>query len=211
MSEVTYYIKIFIAIIVLVNPIEGIPLFLTKTSNNTTEEKISIAKKTAVAVFIILIVSLFLGRYILELFGIGIPSFTLSGGIIIFLISVEMVIGKSSTGEKSLPGQSAESDGGDIAVVPLAIPLLAGPGAISTVILYGSRSTGILEDVFLALVVILVTIAVWLSLSASTKMGKALNQTGMKVLTKISGLLVAAIAIELIVSGLNQLFPSLAK
>jgi len=208
MAEVTYYIKIFIAIIVLVNPIEGIPLFLTRTNHFTREQKIAIAKKTSIAVFIVLIVSLFLGRYLLELFGIGIPAFTFAGGIIIFLISLEMVLGKTSSGDKSIPNDPTP-DGGDIAVVPLAIPLLAGPGAISGVILYGSKSTGILEDIILAVIILLIGISVWFALNAATKMEKALNETGIKVMTKISGLLVAAIAVQLIFSGLEQLINSM--
>jgi len=208
MAEVTYYIKIFIAIIVLVNPIEGIPLFLTRTNHFTREQKIAIAKKTSIAVFIVLIVSLFLGRYLLELFGIGIPAFTFAGGIIIFLISLDMVLGKTSFGDKSIPNDPTP-DTSDVAVVPLAIPLLAGPGAISAVILYGSKSLGLWEDVVLAVIVLFVGIAVWLSLNAATKMEKALNETGIKVMTKISGLLVAAIAVQLIFSGLEQLINSM--
>jgi len=204
MAEVTYYIKIFIAIIVLVNPIEGIPLFLTRTNHFTREQKIAIAKKTSIAVFIVLIVSLFFGRYLLELFGISIPAFTFAGGIIIFLISLEMVLGKTGSGDKSIPTDSS-SDASDIAVVPLAIPLLAGPGAISAMILYGSKSAGIWEDIILAVIALFIAMAVWLSLNAATKMEKALNETGIKVLTKISGLLVAAIAVQLIFSGLEQL------
>ncbi|MEO8446682.1 MAG: NAAT family transporter [bacterium] len=210
MSEVTYYIKIFIAIIVLVNPVEGIPLFLSKTHTNSRDEKIAIAKKTSFAVFIILIISLFLGRYVLELFGISIASFTLAGGIIIFLISIQMVIGKTDSGEKSLPGDPAEANE-DVAIVPLAIPLLAGPGAISSVIVYGSQSAGLWQDLILSIVVIVVAFVVWLALNASTRMEKALNETGIKVMTKISGLLVTAIAIELIFSSLLKIVPALAK
>lgn len=210
MSEFTYYIKIFIAIIVLVNPVEGVPLFLSKTTANTREQKIAIAKKTSIAVFIILIISLFLGRYVLELFGISIASFTLAGGIIIFLISIQMVIGKTDSGEKSLPGNPATANE-DVAIVPLATPLLAGPGAISSVIVYGSQSPGLWEDLILSIVVIVVAFVVWLALNASTRMEKALNETGIKVMTKISGLLVTAIAIELIFSSLLKLVPALAK
>ncbi len=211
MSEVTYYIKIFIALIVLVNPIEGIPLFLNNTNNLSRDQKILIAKKTSIAVFIILFVSLFAGRYVLELFGISIGSFSFAGGIIIFLIAVNMVIGKSSdSGEKSLPGQPPKNQE-DISVVPLATPLLAGPGAISSMIVYGSKSTGIIEDVLLCVIVISVSTGVWLSLKAATRMERTLHETGVKVLTKISGLLVAAIAVELIFAGLKQMLPSLAK
>lgn len=210
MSEVTYYIKIFIAISVLVNPIEGIPLFLTKTGNLSREEKISIAKKTSVAVFIILTVSLYLGRYLLELFGIGIPAFTLAGGIIIFLISLDMILGKSKSGDKNIPDDPGLNPS-DIAVVPLALPLLAGPGAISGMILYGSKSNGLEGDIFLTIIVLLVSMFVLISLLTASRMEKTLNQTGINVLTKVSGLLIAAIAVQLVFSGLQQMIPSLNK
>lgn len=210
MSEVTYYIKVFIAIFVLVNPIEGIPLFLSKTHNLTRDEKIATAKKTSVAVFVILIISLFFGKYVLELFGISLPSFSLAGGIIIFLISLQMVIGKSESADKSLPGDPSGSTD-DVAIVPLATPLLAGPGAISSVIVYGSRSPGIIEDLFLCIIVVVVAFLVWLALNAATKMEKSLNETGVKVMTKISGLLVSAIAIELIFTALIKLIGPVLK
>jgi multiple antibiotic resistance protein len=210
MEDVNYYIKIFIAIIVLVNPMEGIPLFLSKTSGLTNKEKIPIIRKTSISVFIILIVALFLGRYLLEFFGIGIPAFTLAGGVIIFLISLEMVLGKSNSGDKVTPNDPNENPL-NIAVVPLAIPLLAGPGPISSVILYGSKSKGIEGDLILAGIVFLVAVAVGASLNAASRMNKFLGETGINVLTKVTGLLIAAIAVQLIFSGLDQMIPSLSK
>lgn len=210
MSEVTYYVKVFIAIIVLVNPMEGIPLFLSRTGDLSQQQKISIARKTSIAVFIILITALFLGRYLLEIFGIGIPAFTLAGGVIIFLVSLDMVLGKSNTGDKDIPKDPTQNPS-DIAVVPLAMPLLAGPGAISGVILYGSKSNGIEEDIILAGIVFLIAVAVALSLNAASRMQKVLNETAINVMTKVTGLLVAAIAVQLIFSGLQQMIPSLSK
>ena len=210
MSEVTYYVKVFIAIIVLVNPMEGIPLFLSRTGDLSQQQKISIARKTSIAVFIILIIALFLGRYLLEIFGIGIPAFTLAGGVIIFLVSLDMVLGKSNTSDKDIPKDPTQNPS-DIAVVPLAMPLLAGPGAISGVILYGSKSNGIEEDIILAGIVFLIAVAVALSLNAASRMQKVLNETAINVMTKVTGLLVAAIAVQLIFSGLQQMIPSLSK
>jgi multiple antibiotic resistance protein len=210
MSEVTYYVKVFIAIIVLVNPMEGIPLFLSRTGDLSQQQKISIARKTSIAVFIILITALFLGRYLLEIFGIGIPAFTLAGGVIIFLVSLDMVLGKSNTSDKDIPKDPTQNPS-DIAVVPLAMPLLAGPGAISGVILYGSKSNGIEEDIILAGIVFLIAVAVALSLNAASRMQKVLNETAINVMTKVTGLLVAAIAVQLIFSGLQQMIPSLSK
>lgn len=204
MQDITYYIKIFIALAVLVNPIEGIPVFLSNTRGQTIQQKADIYKKTSIAVFIILMISLFFGRYILTLFGISIPSFSLAGGIIIFIIALQMVLSKDDSGEKSLP-KATDSDYSDIAVVPLAIPLLAGPGAISSIIVYGSRSTGILDDVFLSGIVLLVSVFVFFSFRATTRMEKALSPARIKIITKISGLLVAAIAIELIFSSVTNL------
>jgi len=205
-----YYIKVFIALMILVNPFEGIPLFLSKTNHCTPDEKTAIAKKTSLAVFLVLVLSLFFGRYVLQLFGITIASFSLAGGIIIFLIAIDMVLGKSDSGEKSMPNDSTNNPS-DIAIVPLAIPLLAGPGAISSVIVYGSTSRGIADDLILAVIVLLVGIAVRISLRAASKMERFLHDTGVKVLTKISGLLVAAIAVEMIFHALIQVIPSLSK
>lgn len=211
MAEVTYYIKVFIALLALINPIEAIPLFLTNTKDLSHDQRIGIAKKTSLAVFVILIFSLFLGRYVLQLFGISTASFSFAGGVIIFLISIQMVMGKDNTTDKSIPNQSAQNDAGDIAVVPLAIPLLAGPGAISSIIVYGSNSGGLKDDIFLSMVVLLISFVVWMSLNAATKFGKLLHQTGEKVLTKISGLLVAAIAVELIFMSIKQMLQDLSK
>lgn len=211
MAEVTAYIKVFIALMVLVNPIEGIPIFLTSTKDLTKQDKNAIAKKTSIAVFIILVISMFLGRYLLELFGIGIPSFSVAGGVIIFLIAVNMVIGKSDSGEKSIPGVGPDPDNGDIAVVPLATPLLAGPGAISSVIVYGSKSTGLVYDIVMCLIVVAVALAVLGAFTASTTVEKSMNATGLKVLTKTSGLLVAAIAVELIFTGLSGMLAPILK
>lgn len=204
MFEFSYYIKVLIAILVLVNPFEGVPVFISSTSNLSRQQKSAIAKKTSIAVFIILIISLFLGKYVLELFGISIPSFSLAGGIIILIIALQMVLGKSNSGEKSLPSDPNQ-DMSDIAVVPLAIPLLAGPGAISSIIVYGSRSTGIVDYIVLSSIVLLVAMIVMASLNATTRMEKVLTSTRVKIITKISGLLVAAIAVELIFSSVINL------
>lgn len=210
MEDVNYYIKIFIAIIVLVNPMEGIPLFLSKTSGLSNKEKVPIIRKTSFAVFTILIISLYLGRYLLEFFGIGIPAFTLAGGVIIFLISLEMVLGKSTSGDKNTPVDPDENPL-NIAVVPLAIPLLAGPGPISSVILYGSKSSGLKGDLILTGIVFLVAVGVAVSLNAASRMDRFLGKTGINVLTKVTGLLIAAIAVQLIFSGLDQMTPALTK
>lgn len=202
MEEITYYIKVFIAVFVLVNPLEGIPLFLTRTSSMTAEQKKAIVKRTSSAVLVILLISLFVGKYLLELLAIGIPAFSVGGGTVIFIIALQMVLSPPPK-----PSDDGSSNGNsDFAIVPLAIPLLSGPGPISSIILYGSKTTSWIDYGILAFIVFLVATGVFLSLNAASKMQKYLGTTGMNVLTKVSGLLVAAIAVELITDGLKQMF-----
>lgn len=207
---ITGYIKVFIAIFVLVNPLEGIPFFLNSTRGMDTDQKNAIAKKTSTAVLFILIFSFFLGKYVLTLFGISTGAFTLAGGIIIFLISLSMVLGKSSQSDKSIPGEN-QSSGSDFAIVPLAIPLLAGPGPISSMILYGGGTTNVWQLLVIPLIAFAVSVAVYFSLKAAVPLELKLKKTGVDVLTKVSGILISAIAVEMIHTGLLQLFPILGK
>lgn len=211
MVEITHYIKTFIAVFVLVNPLEGIPLFLNETQNVPKEKRLAIARKASIGVTVILLFSLFLGRLILELFGIDLAAFQLSGGIIIFIIALKMVL--TSDDSSKDPGNTTQpaKDPSNIAIVPLAIPLLAGPGPISTIILYGNIGTGIVHYSVLAGIIFAVGLATWLSLKAAAPMTTFLHQSGVNVLTKISGLLVAAIAAEMALTGLIKLLPKLQQ
>jgi len=211
MAEITTYIKTFIAVFVLVNPLEGIPLFLNETQNAQKEQRVAIAKKTSIAVTVVLLSSLFLGKFILELFGIEIAAFQLSGGVIIFIIALKMVLTNDDSSKDPGDDTQPKKDPASMAIVPLAIPLLAGPGAISTVILYGSMGTSITHFAVLSGIIIAVGVATWLSLKAAVPMTTFLHQTGVNVLTKISGLLVAAIAIEMALNGLLKLLPKLSS
>lgn len=202
MSDLSHSIKIFIALLALVNPFEALPMFLTSTKSLNRQQKVIVAKKTFLAVFIILVFSQYFGKYLLEIFGISTASFSFAGGIIIFIIALQMVIGKSDSGEKSLPDQDSNGDFTDIAVVPLAMPLLAGPGAMSSVIVYGSLSTGIGFDIAITVIIFLISFVVFLTLNAASRMEKVLTPTRVKIITKISGLFVAAIAIEIIINAI---------
>lgn len=207
---ITGTIKVFIAIFVLVNPLEGIPFFLNNTREMSTVQKNAIAKKTSTAVFLILVFSFFLGKYVLALFGISAGAFTLAGGIIIFLISLSMILGSSEQSDKNVP---VNNGGGSdsFAIVPLAIPLLAGPGPISSMILYGGSTTDFWQLLIIPSIALAVSIAVYFSFRAAGPLELKLKKTGVDVLTKVSGILISAIAMEMIHKGLLQLFPVLSK
>jgi multiple antibiotic resistance protein len=210
-ENLTEYLKVFIAVFVLVNPLEGIPIYLAKTQGMTNAQRLAIARTTSIAIAIILWVALAVGHVVLQLLGISVGAFTVAGGIIIFLIALKMVLGPSGG---DLGGSSGPADG-SFAIVPLAIPLLAGPGPISSVIVYASKGiTGqgasLADDLVLAGIILVVAVATFLSLAVADPARRLLGDTGIDVFTRIAGILVAAIALGLVHEGLGMLYPQLA-
>jgi len=210
MENLTEYLKVFIAVFVLVNPLEGIPVYLVRSRGMSATQQLAIARTTAIAVAIILWVSLAIGHVVLQLLGISVGAFTLAGGVIIFLIALKMVLG---------PGGGASADSGSagesFAIVPLAIPLLAGPGPISSIIVYASKGvTGggasLGDDLILAGIILVVALAAFACLAVAAPARRVLGDTGINVFTRISGILVAAIAVGLMNEGLTMLYPQLA-
>lgn len=213
MAAVNVYLKIFIALYVLVNPFEGLPIFLARTQTLSHRERVAIGQTAAISVICIMLVALFIGRAVLELFSISIGDFTTAGGIIIFLIGLKMVLGPSSSAESSGPLSKEELRG--FGIVPLAIPLLAGPGVISTVIVYASKGPAgqgctPLDYVILTAIIGAVGAATALALRAAGPLKLMLGDTGIEVSTRISGIVVAAIAVGMVVDGVRQCFPVLA-
>ena len=214
MADFTNYLKIFVAVYVLVNPLEGIPVFLARTQKLKDADRRMMARVAAIGVTVILLVSLFIGRGLLAVLGISNGAFATAGGIIIFLIALKMVGGDMSEPESGEGGQT-EKNIRRFALVPLATPLLSGPGPISSVILYASKgasghgSTWV-DYVVLTCIILVVGLATWAALRAADPLRRVLGETGIEVSTRISGILVAAIAVQLIQEGLVELFPTLA-
>lgn len=212
MADVTIYLKIFVALFVLVNPLEGIPVFLVCTQNMAQAARQAVERTAAVGVTVIMLTSLIIGRGLLQVLSISIGAFTTAGGILIFLIALKMVLG----GTGKTVGSGQDGDGKRFALVPLAIPLLAGPGVISAVIVYASKGpTGsgctMVDYFILGGIIAVVGIATWTSLRMADPLRRLLGNTGIEVCTRISGILVAAIAIQLVYEGLVLLFPALTQ
>lgn len=145
----------------------------------------------------------------LRLFGISVASFRVGGGILVLLTAISMMNARISP-VKQTPEESKEAEGKEnVAVVPLAVPLLAGPAAISTVIIFTHRYPNPQSKLYLIASILLVTGLVWLSLRLSIPLSKKLGRTGLNNITRIMGLLLSAIAVEFIASGLLELFPGL--
>jgi multiple antibiotic resistance protein len=200
------YIQIIIAIIVIIDPLGAIPVFISLTADQSNAERKRTAYVASFSVAIILIISCLIGEWILRLFGISIASFRIGGGILLLLMSIAMMNAKLSPAKRT-DSEAEEAQGkGNVAVVPLAIPLLAGPGAISLVIIYADKVTGTLNTGFLILSCIIVAAIMWGALRLAMPISRMLGQTGINIATRIMGLILAAISIEFMASGYKVLF-----
>lgn len=210
MQEWSEYLKFFIGLVAILNPVGVIPVFINLTQQQSPAERRETAFVTGLSVGMVLMVSLVAGEFILNLFGITVASFRVGGGILILLMAISMMQATMSptrqTPEEARDAVLKES----VAVVPLAIPLLAGPGAISTIVLYANRSNELLHYLVLAFGILVVAAFVWLMFRLADPIAARLGRTGINVVTRIMGLIMAAIGVEFMASGLRQLFPALA-
>jgi multiple antibiotic resistance protein len=206
MLEWNAYVQIVIALIVIIDPLGAIPIFISLTAQQTDAQRKRTAYVASVSVAIILVVSCVIGEWILKLFGISIASFRIGGGILLMLMSIAMLNAKISPAKRTESEEEEAHGKENVAVVPLAIPLLAGPGAISLVIIYAEKITGVVNTGFLVLSCAIVAALMWAALRLSVPISKVLGHTGINIATRIMGLILAAIAVEFIASGYKVLF-----
>jgi len=201
------YLQIFMAILVIVNPIGAIPVFISLTGDQSTEERKRTARTATVSAGVVLIVACFFGEMILKFFGISMDSFRIAAGVLLLLMALAMLRAKTAE-SKHTPEEHAEAATRDnVGVVPLAIPLMTGPAAMSTVIIYANKATTWFDTGFIVASSIAVAFIAWVALRLSIPIARILGRTGMNIVIRVMGLLLAAIAIEFITSGLADLFP----
>jgi len=209
MHLVMYFAKFFVALFAILNPIGALPILVSLSQGRDERELKKIPRRTAAAVASILIVSAFFGQHILKFFGVGIPSFRVAGGILILLIAVAMVRARQPHSKYTALEASESAEKEDIAVVPLAIPLLAGPGAISTVILQAQRASGWVKMPIIVGTIMLTCATTYFLFRVGAPLVSRLGRTGINIFTRIMGLMLAAIAVEFITDGLREIFPML--
>jgi multiple antibiotic resistance protein len=211
MLSIAAYVKIFVAMVVIVNPLGIIPVFVAMTVAHNDRERKRIARIAAQTVAVVLIISTLLGERVLEMFGISIASFKVGGAILIMINAMAMMQAAPSR-DKQTPEEAEEAAAkASIAVVPLGIPLLAGPGAMSTIVIYASEKKAVLHLGAVVLVVLALALVTWLALRIATKVGRYMSTTTLNVATRIMGLLLAALAVEIFASGIVELIPALGK
>ena len=202
------YLRMFTGLIAIVGPMSTVPLFLSFTENVQSQRK-RIARTSGIAVACILTVSVLGGAQILYTFNISIDGFRVAGGLLLMTIAFEMLQAKT-TRVKHTPEEDQEAiDSTSVGVVPLALPLLAGPGAISTVILFAQQSDSLPHQGILIALCWSVAGLVWTCFHLAPQIGKRLSQTAMNISARVMGLILAAMSVEFIVGGLRNLLPGL--
>ena len=191
-----------IALFTITNPIGTLPIFLSLTKDQTATQQRRTAVLVGLAVAAVLVVSLLAGNYILLWFGIDITAFKIAGNALVATIGWGMLTAKAASAITTRPGESP-------VVVPLAIPVLAGPGAIALAITFAHSYTNVLDFVVGTLICVIVGASVAAVFFVGPWVAQLLGQTGMSILTRIFGLLLLAIAVQSIMLALGEAFPGL--
>lgn len=208
--DLAVYFKFFIGLFALVNPVGIIPVFISMTSYQSAPVRNKTNLTANLSVAIILLTSLFLGDAILQLFGISIDSFRIAGGILVVTIAMSMISGKLGEDKQNKQEKSETAIRESVGVVPLALPLMAGPGAISSTIVWGTRYYSWVHLVGFSIAIAIFALCCWGLFRIAPWLVRWLGQTGINVITRIMGLLLMALGIEFIVTGVKALFPGLA-
>jgi multiple antibiotic resistance protein len=204
--------KPLIALLAIVNPIGVVPFFIHFTQSLNAEQRRRTIRVSSFTAFIVIGVSAIAGLKIIEFFGISLASFQVGGGCLLLISSIQMLNAQPAEGRKEdvSEGESKVDAGSSIAVVPLTIPLLTGPATISTMVIYADKTRHWWEIGVLVGYGIVVAVATFLVFSASGRIARVLGQTGINIMTRLMGLILAALAVELLADGLTKLFPILA-
>lgn len=203
------YIQMFTGLFAIMNPISAVPLYLTFTENMASE-RVKIARHTAFSVLVIMTITMLVGTYILSIFSISIDAFRIAGGILLMFIAFNMLQARVGRTRHTPEEDEEAMDSSSVAVVPLALPLLAGPGAISTMILFSNEAKGTLGMFVLFCICILISLGIWLVLHLAPQISKRMSRTSMNITTRVMGLIMAAMAVEFIIGGIRNSFPGLA-
>jgi len=199
-----------IALVAIVDPLAAIPLFLQLTDGFSVRERKRTARVTALAVFGVLAGAGIAGEAILGAFGTSLPAFRVGGGIVLLLMALSMLTAEPDRTRHTPEEDLASRDKASVAVVPLGVPLLAGPGAISAVILQMNSGRGVLHGGLVLGTIALLALACWLALRNAERIGRWVGPIGMNVVIRLFGLVLAAIGVDFIAAGVKEIFPGLA-
>ena len=209
-DDLKFAIVAFSAVFFVVDPFVAVPFFMAITSGDSAEKRRSAALRASIAAFVTLAAFAVAGGVIFQAFGITLGAFKIAGGLMLFLMAVDMMRAQPSRTRSSDEEREEGVAKDDVAIVPMAIPMLSGPGAIATVMVLMSRAAWKpipSASVFLAIAV--TCFVTWMLLRSAAAAERFLSKTTLHVLERVMGLLLAAVAVEFVVGGIRDVMPTL--
>ena len=199
------FVSSFIALFVIVSPLANIFSFLTLTHGYELAQQREIARRSCLTAFLILTAFLFGGQYLLNFFGISLPAFQIAGGLLLFWISLDMLRGEPSQ-RRDTAASLNDKEYNDIFLIPLAIPLLSGPGAITTTLMLANNAKNYVELLIILLTLALVMTVAYLFFVKAARLSNVLGRTGIRFATSLMGLILAALAVQFVLDGIRKSF-----
>jgi multiple antibiotic resistance protein len=190
-----FFWEVFVTLFVIIDPAGTVPVFLGLTRGRSSRDRNRLAWQATIVAFGVIVVFALFGRTILDYLGVGLAALEGAGGLLLLLVALELLTGKATEPTE------AELERANVAFVPLGTPLLAGPGAIVATMLYVQRVNGALEGLALALAIVAVAVSAWLVMRFAEVIHRVLTDNGVELLTRIAGLLLSAIAVQLVAAS----------
>jgi multiple antibiotic resistance protein len=204
-----FLVTSLISLFIIIDPPGNIFPYLALSAGYAPNAARGLAWRACLYAFLILALFVGVGRILLQFFGITLPALQIAGGLILFRIAVDMLEGRGHFNRIDTSSSLNAADYRDVALVPLAVPLLSGPGAISTALVLTSRSKNYLEDVLILLSLALVLLLTYLCFRFAQSLLSVLKESRVRLLTRVMGLIMAALAVQFVLEGLGAAFPSL--
>ena len=200
-DPINFIILSFWSLFAIVDPVGAIPTFLAMTPRDKTAARIRMARLASIVTFFVLVSFSFGGKWILGAFGVSMPAFEIAGGVILLKVALDMLQARQ-TALKETPEEQAEGkDKDDVAITPLAVPMLAVPGAITAVVLLSAQTTNAQQHAIVAVNIFLVSLITFIILRFAAIRSSILSAITLKIITRLMGLLLAAIAVQFILNG----------
>jgi multiple antibiotic resistance protein len=200
-----YLSQAFITLFIIIDPIAVLPVFVALTRNDTAAHRREIALRSTLIATAVLLVFAFVGEMLLDKLGITEPAFKIAGGLLLLLTAIDMVVAKHSGISSTTKDEDAEaSHKADISVFPLAIPLIAGPGTLTTVIMLMRNADSVTMEFGVILMLILVILINYIFLRVADPVTRLLGVTGTNVVSRILGIILAGLAIQFVLTGLSD-------
>jgi multiple antibiotic resistance protein len=211
MTMLSFAVAAFSAVFSVVDPFGVVPVYIAMTAHDSREHKRRTALRASVTMAMALALFAASGSYILRFFGISIGSFRIAGGVLLFLLAVDMLRAQQSR-QRSTPEEELEGlEKPDVSVFPLAIPMLSGPGSFATVMVLMTRAQTLWQRAFVFLSIAVTALLTFFILLTATFAEKRLGKTGINVLHRVMGLLLAAIAAQFVVDGARDVLPGILE